>query len=86
VLKLDVNRREFLKIACGTGAALAMPAPAYMAAASPNDRHPGGAVSFADEGAEEVLDVLQERARVNTLLLAVFTAEMTLYHGRDRTR
>jgi len=32
-----------------------------------------GAVSFVDEGTEKVLDVLQERARVNTLFLAVFT-------------
>ena len=32
-----------------------------------------GAVSFADEGVEKVLDVLQERGRVNALMLAVFT-------------
>ena len=32
-----------------------------------------GAVSFVDEGTEKVLDVLQERASVNTLFLAVFT-------------
>ena len=32
-----------------------------------------GAVSFVDEGTEKVLDVLQERACVNTLFLAVFT-------------
>jgi hypothetical protein len=32
-----------------------------------------GAVSFADEGTEKVLDVLQERGGVNTLFLAVFT-------------
>src|SRR5204863_8584133 len=32
-----------------------------------------GAVSFVDEGTEKVLDVLQERAGVNTLFLAVFT-------------
>ena len=32
-----------------------------------------GAVSFVDEGTEQVLDNLQERARVNTLFLAVFT-------------
>ena len=32
-----------------------------------------GAISFVDEGTEKVLDVLQERAGVNTLFLAVFT-------------
>ena len=32
-----------------------------------------GAVSFVDEGVDTVLDNLQERAGVNTLLLAVFT-------------
>jgi len=32
-----------------------------------------GAVSFVDEGVEKVLDILQERAHVNTLFLAVFT-------------
>jgi hypothetical protein len=30
-------------------------------------------VSFVDEGVEKVLDILQERAQVNTLFLAVFT-------------
>lgn len=38
-----------------------------------NGRHPVGAVSFVDEGTGKVLDVLQERACVNTLCLAVFT-------------
>jgi hypothetical protein len=32
-----------------------------------------GAVSFVDEGVEEVLDVLQERGQVNTIYLATFT-------------
>ncbi len=32
-----------------------------------------GAVSFVDEGTEKVLDILQERAAVNTLFLATFT-------------
>ena len=32
-----------------------------------------GAVSFVDEGVEQVLDILQERGRVNTLFLATFT-------------
>jgi hypothetical protein len=32
-----------------------------------------GAVSFADEGVEKVLDTLQEKASVNTLFIAAFT-------------
>lgn len=32
-----------------------------------------GAVSFVDEGTEKILDVLEDRACVNTLFLAVFT-------------
>ncbi len=32
-----------------------------------------GAVSFVDEGVEKVLDIFQEKARINALLLAVFT-------------
>ena len=73
MLKSDVNRREFLKIAAGAGAALAMPAAAYAAASSKMIGIQVGAVSFVDEGTEKVLDVLQERACVNTLFLAVFT-------------
>ncbi|MDF2959156.1 MAG: hypothetical protein K0S39_891 [Paenibacillus sp.] len=32
-----------------------------------------GAVSFVDEGTEAVLDILQEKGKVNTLFLANFT-------------
>ena len=32
-----------------------------------------GAVSFVDEGTEQVLDILQQRASINTIFLAVFT-------------
>lgn len=32
-----------------------------------------GSVSFVDEGTEQVLDILQERARVNTLFLVTFS-------------
>jgi hypothetical protein len=32
-----------------------------------------GAVSFADEGTEPVLDILQEKASINTLFIAAFT-------------
>jgi hypothetical protein len=72
-LKSDVNRREFLKITAGAGAALAMPTSGHAAGSSKTIGIQIGAVSFVDEGTEKVLDVLQERAGVNTLFLAVFT-------------
>jgi len=74
-MRLDVNRREFLKIATGAGATIAMPTSEHTAVSSPSKMIgiQVGAISFVDEGAERVLDVLQERACVNTLFLAVFT-------------
>src|ERR1700723_1230874 len=73
MLKSDVTRREFLKVTAGAGAALAMPASAQTAVSPKTIGIQVGAVSFVDEGTEKVLDVLQERACVNTLFLAVFT-------------
>src|SRR5256885_16462507 len=73
MLKLDVNRREFLKVSAGAGAALAMPTSGHTSATSKMIGIQVGAISFVDEGVEKVLDVLQERACVNTLFLAVFT-------------
>jgi len=70
---LDVNRREFLKIAAGAGAALTVPTPGRPAVSSKMIGIQVGAVSFVDEGTEKVLDVLQERSCVNALFLAVFT-------------
>jgi hypothetical protein len=74
MLNSDVNRREFLKITAGASAALAIP-PLGHAAVSSNKMIgiQVGAISFVDEGTERVLDILQERASVNTLFLAVFT-------------
>jgi hypothetical protein len=75
MLTSDVSRREFMKITAGAGAALAMPTLGH-AAVSSSSKMIGiqvGAISFVDEGTERVLDVLQERACVNTLFLAVFT-------------
>jgi TAT (twin-arginine translocation) pathway signal sequence len=69
----DCNRREFLKIAAGAGAALALPSQATSAPASKMIGIQAGAISFVDEGTEKVLDVLQERGNVNTIFLAVFT-------------
>src|SRR6202021_3892414 len=73
MLNSDVTRREFLKVTAGAGAALAMPASAHTAVSSKTIGIQVGAVSFVDEGTEKVLDVLQERAWLNTLFLAVFT-------------
>jgi len=75
--RVDVNRREFLRITAGTCAAWAMPTSGPTAASSKMVGIQVGAVSFVDEDTEKVLDVLQERASVNTLVLAVFT------YGRD---
>ena len=73
MLKFDLNRREFLKVSAGAGAALAMPTSGHTAATSKMIGIQVGAISFVDEGTEKVLDILQERACVNTLFLAVFT-------------
>src|SRR5438270_12949432 len=73
MLRSNVNRREFLKIAGTASAALAMPISGHTAVSSKMIGIQVGAVSFVDEGVEKVLDVLQERACVNTLFLAVFT-------------
>jgi hypothetical protein len=69
----DVNRRNFLKSAVAAGAAFAASGPAGAATPSKTIGIQVGAISFVDEGTEKVLDTLQERASVNTLLLAVFT-------------
>src|SRR6476660_7847798 len=69
----DLNRREFLKISAAAGAALALPTAGHAAASSQMIGIQVGAISFVDEGTDKVLDVLQERAGVNTLFLAVFT-------------
>src|SRR5437016_10481134 len=73
MLKFDLNRREFLKVSAGAGAALAMPTSGHTAATSKMIGIQVGAISFLDEGTEKVLDILQERASVNTLFLATFT-------------
>jgi hypothetical protein len=73
MLKLDVNRREFLKVTAGAGAALALPTSGHTAGPSKMIGIQVGAISFVDEGTEKVLDILRNRAAVNTLFLAVFT-------------
>lgn len=73
MLKSDVPRREFLKLTVGAGAGLTVPIVAFPAQSKAMIGIQVGAVSFVDEGTEQVLDNLQERACVNTLFLAVFT-------------
>lgn len=64
-----MNRRNFLH----TAAATAMSAAAQFTAPKKMIGIQVGAVSFADEGVDKVLDVFQQRASINTLFLAVFT-------------
>ena len=71
-----LNRRDFIKTTSAAAAVVAL-APGPLRA---EDSAPGkmigiqaGAVSFVDEGTDQVLDILQERGAVNTLFLAAFT-------------
>ena len=67
-----LSRRSLLQGAAATAAL----APQLSAQTTASKKMIGiqiGAVSFVDEGVEKVLDILQERAHVNTLFLAVFT-------------
>lgn len=76
----DLTRRQFLKTTTTALAATAL-GPALLprvaqAAPGASGKMIGiqvGAVSFLDEGTEQVLDILQERGAVNTLFLATFT-------------
>ena len=72
-----IKRRDFVKtMAAGVAASsLTRPAPA-LARPSRNGKVIAiqiGSISFLDEGVEQVLDILQERAHVNALWLAGFT-------------
>src|SRR5499425_13972 len=70
---LDLNRRDFLKIAGAATAALGVTNSGRAAVTSKMIGIQIGAISFVDEGTEKVLDILEERGSVNTLFLAVFT-------------
>jgi hypothetical protein len=77
------TRRDFIQ--AGIGVAAAAAAPSWTRAASSSaaanssaasDKMIGiqiSAVSFVDEGVNKVLDILQERGKVNTLFLSTFT-------------
>jgi hypothetical protein len=67
----DMTRRNFIH-----GSTLAMAGALGAKEAPPAKKTIGiqiGAVSFADEGVKPVLDILQSKASVNTLFIAVFT-------------
>ena len=75
-MSTQIDRRTFLT----TASAAATLASASAQAVSPSASKPGqnigiqiGSISFLDEGTEKVLDILQEKACVNTLFLATFT-------------
>ena len=59
--KPELNRREFVKLTAGAGAALAVPSIAFPGESKKMIGIQVGAVSFVDEGTEKVLDILQER-------------------------
>ena len=61
MLKPDLNRREFVKLTAGAGAALAMPTIAFPGESKKMIGIQVGAISFVDEGTEKVLDILQQR-------------------------
>lgn len=75
----DLTRRDFLKTTATAVAAAISPSilpETAQAAPQPAEKMIGiqaGAVSFLDEGTEQVLDILQQRGAVNTLFLATFT-------------
>jgi len=62
-----IDRRNFIKGSTMAGVAAQIPAQKKMIGIQV------GAISFLDEGVEQVLDIFQQRANVNTLFLAVFT-------------
>src|SRR5581483_816067 len=77
----DFSRREFITTASRAAAGAAL-GPTLLAATGRAETPPAagkmigiqvGAVSFLDEGTDQVLDLLQERGAVNALFLAVFT-------------
>jgi TAT (twin-arginine translocation) pathway signal sequence len=82
----DVTRRDFLQVGMGVAAAAATPHWARAADSALATDPPAasqkmigiqiGAISFVDEGVNQVLDVLQERGQVNTLFLSTFTYDL----------
>ncbi len=74
---MDMSRREFVKNSAGLAAVAATGlAPLRAAEQAEKSKMIGiqvGSVSFVDEGVGKVLDILQERAAVDTVFLTTFT-------------
>lgn len=74
---VNVDRRAFLQGATATALTAAVPEAGATALPTTSNRKTigiqVGAVSFVDEGTEQVLDRFQQDALVNTLFLATFT-------------
>lgn len=71
-----MDRREFIQNASAAALATTMPATGQAFAATRPEPMVGiqvGAVSFVDEGVEQVLDIFQRDAAINTLFVATFT-------------
>src|SRR5579863_1660903 len=69
-----MDRRSFIQNTAATGIAAAVGAPrAFSATDKKTIGIQVGAVSFVDEGVEQVLDTFQQDASVNTLFVATFT-------------
>src|SRR3954463_7219923 len=70
------SRRTFLKTSAALAAASIAPFETGFTAESKTSPMIGlqiGAVSFVDEGTDQVLDILQQRGAINTIFLTTFT-------------
>jgi hypothetical protein len=76
-----LTRREFLKASSRSVAATAL-APAVLSQTAVSAEQPStkkmigiqvGAVSFVDEGVDQVLDIFQQKGAINTIFLTTFT-------------
>src|SRR5882672_2256585 len=75
-IETAITRRDFVKTSAVALAATAAVPLSTGGAEAPPSKMVGlqvGAVSFADEGTDQVLDILQERGAVNTIFLTTFT-------------
>ncbi|HEY4290500.1 MAG TPA: twin-arginine translocation signal domain-containing protein [Puia sp.] len=85
---VDPSRRKFLKSSGALAAAMAAAPVATLALNGPEaagEKIIGiqlGAVSFMDEGVEQVLDILQQRAGVNAIFMSTFCYDRGL-NGRQ---
>ena len=71
---MNTSRRDFLKTAAAATALAST--PELLSAESKKEKMIGiqiGAVSFVDEGVDQVLDILKDRGAINTIFLTTFT-------------